>query len=138
MNDRSLSIFFIDDDKFLLDMYAVKFSKSGYEVRSATSPDEALKVLKDGFAPDILILDIVMPGMDGLELLERIRKEGLATKSVVVMLTNQNSPADIARAQKLNVSGYIIKASSIPSEVLEEVAKIYHKTAAPGEAAASA
>ena len=124
-NHKPLSILFVDDDKFLIDMYALKFSKNNFEVHTAQNPDNALKLVRDGLDPDILLLDIVMPGMDGLEFLDQLRKEGLIKKATVIMLTNQGLPDDIARAKKLNVDGYIIKATTIPSEVLYEVNKIY-------------
>ena len=124
-NHKPLSILFLDDDKFLIDMYALKFSKNNFEVHTAQNPDNALKLVRDGLDPDILLLDIVMPGMDGLEFLDQLRKEGLIKKATVIMLTNQGLPDDIARAKKLNVDGYIIKATTIPSEVLSEVNKIY-------------
>jgi CheY-like chemotaxis protein len=122
---KPLTLLFVDDDRFLLDMYALKFSKNNYNIHTSQSPEEALKSIRDGLEPDILLLDIVMPGMDGLEFLSILRKEKLVTKAVVIMLTNQGMPDDIARAKKLNVDGYIIKATTIPSEVLSEVEKIY-------------
>jgi CheY-like chemotaxis protein len=125
MENKSLNILFVDDDKFLLDMYAVKFAKNNFTVNTAQNPDDALKMLRDGLDPDVLLLDVVMPGMDGIELLSIIRKENLAKNSVVIMLTNQGLADDISRAKKLNVDGYIIKATTIPSEVLAEVQKIY-------------
>lgn len=121
------SVFFIDDDIFLLDMYTLKFTKHGFEVKTSTSPEDALKMLREGFKPDILLIDIVMPGMDGIELLGNIRKEQLVPESVVIMLTNQSGSSDIERAQKYSIHGYIIKAASIPSEVLAKVDEIYKK-----------
>jgi two-component system KDP operon response regulator KdpE len=118
-------ILFVDDDKFLLEMYALKFSKNNFEVNTAQGPEEALKVIRGGFEPDIMLIDVVMPGMDGIELLGTLRKENLIKKTVVIMLTNQGLPDDIARAKKLNADGYIIKATTIPSEVFAEVNKIY-------------
>lgn len=117
-------IFFIDDDSFLLDMYSLKFSKAGYEVKVANSTDLALKMIRDGFSPDIMLVDVVMPGMDGLELVSTIRGEKLLPSTVIIMLTNQSASDDVARAQKANVDGYIVKATSIPSQVLQEVEKI--------------
>lgn len=117
-------VFLIDDDRFLLDMYAIKFSKSGYEVKTADSTDSALKMLHDGYVPDVMITDIVMPGMDGLELVSSVKKERLIPSAKLIMLTNQGSSDDISRAKKLNVDGYIVKATTIPSEVLGEVEKI--------------
>lgn len=125
---KPTSILFVDDDNFLLDMYSLKFSKSNYSVNTAQSAEDALKMIKEGLEIDILLLDVVMPGMDGIELLTTLRKEGLLKKTVVIMLTNQGLPDDIAKAKKLNVDGYIIKATTIPSEVLVEVEKIYSNT----------
>lgn len=124
MNDTMKKILFVDDDKFLLDMYALKFSKAGYEVKTADSTDGAIKLIKEGYEPDVLLADIVMPGMDGLDMVSNIRKERLIPNAVVIMLTNQGASDDIARAKKLNVDGYIVKATTIPSEVLAEVEKI--------------
>jgi DNA-binding response OmpR family regulator len=123
--DKKPSILFVDDDQFLLDMYSIKFSNNNFDVHIARSPEDALKILRDSFIPDIMLLDVVMPGMDGIELLTIIRNENLAKGSVVVMLTNQGLPDDVMKAKKLNVDGYLIKATTIPSEVLSEVKKIY-------------
>ena len=120
-----MKILFVDDDKFLLDMYAFKFSKAKYEVSTAEGSEKALKMLREGLEPDILLIDVVMPAMDGIDFLGAIRKENLVNKAVVIMLTNQGLSDDIARAKKLNVDGYIIKATTIPSEVLTEVERIY-------------
>jgi len=117
-------ILLIDDDKFLLDMYVIKFGKAGYEVKTADSTDLGLKMVRDGFVPDVMLVDIVMPGMDGLDLVERIKKERLAPNAIVIMLTNQGAPDDISRAKKIGVDGYIVKATTIPSDVLNEVEKI--------------
>ena len=125
MDTKPIRILFVDDDKFLLDMYSLKFSKNNFEVNVTEGPEDALKVLREGPEPDVILLDVVMPGIDGIELLSIIRREKLVKKSVVIMLTNQGLPDDISRAKELNVDGYIIKATTIPSEVLSEVQKIY-------------
>ena len=125
-----VSIMLVDDDKFLIDMYSLKFSKAGFEVKFAMDADEAIKKLHDEPAPDILLLDVIMPGMTGLDLLEHIRKEKLVPNTIVVMLTNQGLANDIERARKYNVNGYLIKATTIPSEVVREVQNIYKNSIA--------
>lgn len=117
-------ILLVDDDKFLLDMYAIKFSKANYEVKTADSTDAGLKLVRDGYVPNVMLVDIVMPGMDGLELVSAIRRDKLAPDTVIIMLTNQGSSDDISRAKKMNVDGYIVKATTIPSEVLAEVERV--------------
>ena len=123
-NTNPKKILLVDDDRFLLDMYAIKFNKSGYEVKTADSTDGALQVIRGGYIPDIILADVVMPGMDGLEMIATIQKEHLAPDAKLIMLTNQGSSDDVGRARKLNIDGYIVKATTVPSEVLKEVENI--------------
>ncbi|OHB11489.1 MAG: hypothetical protein A3G05_01640 [Candidatus Zambryskibacteria bacterium RIFCSPLOWO2_12_FULL_45_14] len=121
---KNYTVLIVDDDKFLLDMYRKKFESSGATADVAVGSEEALAKLRGGAKPDILILDIVMPIMDGLELLETIRKEKLAPESVVIMLTNDSDQSKIEKARSLGIKGYIVKATRIPSEVVEEAMQI--------------
>jgi CheY-like chemotaxis protein len=122
--DKKYTVLLVDDDKFLLEMYRKKFEQSGAQVDIAVGSEEALSKLRNGAKPNILILDIIMPTMDGLELLGVIRKESLASDSVVIMLTNESDHEKIEKAKSLGIKGYIVKATSIPSEVVEEAIKI--------------
>lgn len=117
-------LYLVDDDRFLLDMYAVKFKAAGHDVTAFQSGEEALTALREKPAPDALLLDIVMPGMDGFDILQAIRTEQLAATTKVIILSNQGQESDLQRAKELNVAGYIIKASAIPSEVYSETMKI--------------
>lgn len=121
---KKYKIIIVDDDKFLLSMYSMKFNKEGMEVVAISDPKEAFDKFKEGLTADILILDVVMPGMDGIELLELVRKENLVQGAVVIILSNQGQQSDIDRAKAFNIQGYIVKATTIPSEVLREVLEI--------------
>lgn len=120
-------IYLIDDDRFLLDMYAVKFRAQGHEVTAFTQGKELLAALREKPAPDAMLLDIVMPEMDGFEILGEVRKEGLAKTTKVIILSNQGQESDIEKAKELGAAGYIIKASAIPSEVYTETISIIEK-----------
>jgi len=111
----------IDDDSFLLDMYALKFTQKGFQVTSLPSTLLALEQLRGGLSPSIIVVDLVMPGMDGFEFLEVIHTEGLAPNALVIVLSNLGEQEDVDRALKLGAAGYIIKASATPSEVVEKV-----------------
>lgn len=128
--DKKYDILIIDDDKFLLDMYSVKFNEQGFKVDVAFGGEEALKKLRDGYAPDVILLDIVMPGVDGFEFLEKMQKENIGGDPVVIVLSNQGQDTEIERAKKLGAKGYIVKASAIPSEVLERVIEIVEEKTA--------
>lgn len=125
--ENKKKILIVDDDKFLLSMYAMKFEKSGFQPETAPNGSEALEKLKEGFKPDILLMDIIMPVMDGFAMFETVLKDKLAPNAVFIMLTNQGLLADINRAKALGVHGYIVKATTIPSEVVDEVIDIYKK-----------
>jgi len=117
-------LYLVDDDRFLLDMYAVKFKAAGHDVTAFQNGEEALKALREQPAPDAMLLDIVMPGMDGFEILDAIHKEKLAPTTKVIVLSNQGQESDIEKAKALGAAGYIIKASAIPSEVFTETVRI--------------
>lgn len=125
MEDKKQKILIVDDDQLLLNIYTQKFAKGGFEVTVSTKGEEALEKLRGGFVPDILIIDVIMPSLDGFELLEKVKKEKLAEKAVVVMLTNQEQKIGVNEANKIGVDGYIIKADTTPSEVLEKVMEIH-------------
>lgn len=122
-------LYLVDDDRFLLDMYAVKFKAAGHTVTAFSGGEEVLKALREQPAPDAVLLDIVMPGLTGFEVLEAIKREQLAQTSKVIVLSNQGQESDIANAKQLGADGYIIKASAIPSEVFTETMKIIEATA---------
>lgn len=111
----------IDDDAFLLDMYALKFSQKNFQVSTASGTLEALEKLRGGYVPEIIVVDLVMPAMDGFEFLETVKNEGLAKDALVIILSNLGQQEDIDRGLKLGAAGYIIKASATPSEVVEKV-----------------
>jgi len=121
------SILIIDDDKFLLDMYAKKFNSSGFEVNVASGGDEALKIIEGGLNPDVLVTDVTMPGMDGFEFLEKLKSENKLPNALRIMLTNQNMEEDVKKAHNVGAHGYIVKATMIPSEVVEAVSEIINK-----------
>lgn len=124
--ENKKNILITDDDSFLLDMYATRFSHAEFTVSTSSSAEETIKKLKDGFTPDIMLMDVVMPVTDGFEMLEAINKEGLAQKTIKIYLTNLGQQEDIDKGKTLGALGYIVKANSTPSEVVEQVLQIIH------------
>ncbi|HEC94186.1 MAG TPA: response regulator [Candidatus Kaiserbacteria bacterium] len=123
--ETSYTIFLVDDDQFLLSMYVAKFQSSGHKVISFTSGRELLGALRERVQKiDALLLDIIMPDMNGFEILEELRREKLAQGAKIIILSNQGQDADMKHAKQFNVDGYIVKASAIPSEVVENTINI--------------
>lgn len=121
MTNEKHKILIIDDDEFLLEMYATKFKEEGFEVDIAPGGKEALEKIKNGPPSEIVLLDIVMPGMDGFELLEIIKKEGLIPTSKIIILSNLGQKDQIDRGLNLGAVDYIVKAYFTPSEVVKKV-----------------
>lgn len=111
----------VDDDKFLLDMYTFKFREKGFEVTQAFGSIDAINKLKGGINPEVILLDVVMPTMDGFEVLGLIKAEKLAPEAKVIILSNLGQPSDVEKGRTLGANGYVIKASATPSEVVEKV-----------------
>ena len=128
MNNTPQKICIVDDDPFLLDMYNLKFKQAGYDVSCFTDSTEALTALRGDTKYDAVLLDLVMPKTDGFEVLKAIREENLCSdKTVLVILSNQGQDKDIARAEEFSIDGYLIKANTLPSEVLEYVRNLLTK-----------
>ena len=124
MTGEKKKILIIDDDGFLLDMYALKFSQNNFDVSTFTDGSLAIEKLQSGLRPDVILLDLTMPVMDGFEVLEKINSEKLSEESTKIILSNKSQQEDIDRANGLGVSGYIVKANSTPTEVITQVQKI--------------
>lgn len=118
------TILIVDDDSFLLDMYAMRFTQSDFLVETAMSADEVISKLKAGLNPDVMLLDVVMPQTDGFELLEKINNEGFVPKTIKIFLSNLGQDQDIDRGKSLGAASYIVKANSTPSEVVTHVIEV--------------
>ena len=127
MAGEKKKILIIDDDNFLLDMYALKFNQNNFEVYVASNGVQAIEKIKGGLNPDVILVDIIMPEMDGFEMLEKINTDKLSPDSVKIILSNKSQQSDIDRGHSLGVAGYIVKANSIPAEVIEQVVSILAK-----------
>jgi CheY-like chemotaxis protein len=124
MEEKKIKILVVDDDSFLLDMYAFKFIQNNFEVFTAHSALQAIEKLKDGINPDIIMMDVIMPNMDGFEMLEKINKEKLSENSAKIILSNKGQQSDIEKGNSLGAIGYIVKVNSTPTEVVEKVIEI--------------
>ncbi len=128
--ENKQKICIIDDDPFLLDMYNIKFQQAGYNVSCFTDSSKALESFRSGEKYDVILLDLVMPKVDGFEVLRLIREENLCSENVlIIILSNQGQDKDINRAEEFGIDGYLIKANTLPSEVLDYVRDIINKNA---------
>ena len=114
-------IFIVEDDNVLRDVLVEKLSKSGYLVESAEDGEVAMQKLHAGINPDLILLDILMPKKNGMEVMEEINVDENLKKIPIVIISNSGQPVEIERAKALGARDFLIKAIFDPSEVLEKV-----------------
>jgi DNA-binding response OmpR family regulator len=112
----------IEDDLVISQMYRMKFESAGFEVQMAANGELGVE-LAENFEPDIILLDLQMPVMDGLEALKIMRKQPWGKKIPVIILTNLGEEESPKELKDLGVESYIVKANLTPSQVLERVKK---------------
>lgn len=120
-----INVMIVDDDHFILNMYKIKFEHVGFKVKTAANGQEALDVARSGYTPDVLLIDILMPVMGGVEFLQHIREEKLFEHVPIIVLSNQSQSTDISEAMKWGVKTYIVKATTVPSEIVEEIKNMF-------------
>ena len=124
-NNVQPKVFIVEDDRFLLDMYVIKFNERGFSVETAFGGQEALdQFAKDEVKPDVVLLDLVMPEVVGFEVLEQVKQKKLLPDSLIIILSNLGQKEDIDRGLALGADGYIVKASATPTEVVNRVLSI--------------
>ena len=122
-----MKILLVDDDTFLRDMYATKFIECGHDVTPAIHASDALRILSTVTDFDLMLVDMIMPGMTGVELLTELKSSMPDLKMKKIVLSNQGQDQDIEEANEAGAIGYIIKAQSVPSEVVKKVEEIMKK-----------
>lgn len=115
----------VEDDRLFSDIYAAKLAEEGFEALMATDGDEGLRMLIE-HKPDVILLDIILPKVTGLEMLERIRAHAdAAVRGVpVIVVTNLNQDTYVDKMRAFGVKAYFIKADVLFSQVLEKIREI--------------
>jgi len=120
-------IIIVEDDVFLSDIYQTKFTEAGYECLLAQDGARCLSLLESSVSPYVILLDIVMPKMDGLELLTFLKSNEKYKGIPVILLSNLGQDTDIKKGMELGALDYMIKAHYTPSEVVKKVEDILSK-----------
>ena len=121
--EKKVKILLIEDDPFLSSMYSTKFEMENFEVAAAEDGAKGLS-LASSHKPDIILLDILMPKMNGFEVLEKLKTDKEMKDIPVILLTNLNQRDDIEKGMALGAVDYLIKAHFMPSEVVDKIKKV--------------
>lgn len=112
------TILIVEDDKFLRDMLVNKFEDAGFGVNAATTGEEAFKMLARS-KPDIISLDLLMPDVDGFQVVERLKSNPETVNIPILILSNLMEKGDIDRALAAGAASYMVKATTTPNEIVE-------------------
>lgn len=116
-------ILIVEDDTFLLKMYGKKFEVEGFQVDTALDGEEGLAKVKT-FSPDLVLMDIMLPKLNGLEAISRIKADPSTAKIPVLVLTNLSTTDDAGTAAQRGAVGVLIKSNVTPSQVVAKVKAI--------------
>lgn len=116
-------ILIVEDDSFLRNLISQKLQKEGYEVAEAADGEEGLKKIKEE-KPDLILLDLILPEIDGFEVLRRVKEDPLLASIPVIILSNLGQREDIERGMNLGAADFLIKAHFTPGEIIEKIKNI--------------
>jgi two-component system, OmpR family, phosphate regulon response regulator PhoB len=120
------SILIVEDDAFILDTITRRFKKDGFAILLAKDGEQVEEVLKDNL-PNLILLDVLLPKMNGLEVLKKIKSDERTKGIPVVMFSNLGSPEDVKHAMELGATDYLVKANLSPNEVVNKVTNLLSK-----------
>lgn len=118
-----LTVLIVEDDQTLAQMYGTKFEAEGYLVLHAGDGSEGLVQAKQE-KPDIILLDVMMPKLDGFGTLAMLKADKAMSKIPVIMLTNLAQEEDIKKGKELGAVDYFVKANQTPGEIVNKVKKL--------------
>ena len=113
-------ILIVEDDKFLRELIGQKLLKEGYDIVEAVDGEKGIKSIKDE-KPDLVLLDLILPGMDGFEVLIKMKEDTAIAQIPVIILSNLGQKDDIEKGLKMGAVGYLIKAHFTPGEIIDKI-----------------
>ncbi len=113
----------VEDDKMLSSIYEMKLKNAGYTVETAYNGEEGLEKARS-FGPDLILLDLIMPVMDGYVMLTKLKADPLLRDIKVIVLTNLGQEDDIKRVIERGVLDYVIKTDAATTEIIEKIEQV--------------
>lgn len=120
------SILLVEDDQMISTMYQTKFSMEGYAIEVASDGAAGLEKVKTT-KPDVILLDIILPKLDGFAILKEVKSNPETAKIPVILLTNLGQDEDVKKGKTLGADDYFIKSNHTPAEIVEKVASLIAK-----------
>lgn len=128
IDPKKIHVLIVEDDQFLRELSTKKLKKEGFQVELAIDGDEGWAKIQS-MKPDVVLLDIILPGIDGFEILTRVRgSEDLTVREVpLILLSNLGQESDVAKGERLGADDYLIKANFTIDEIIEKIKSVLLK-----------
>ncbi len=110
----------VEDDKFLRDLIVQKLTREGFKMRGAVDGEEGLKMVREE-RPDLILLDLILPGLDGFEVLKRLKADAGTKDIPVIVLSNLGQKEDMDRAMAAGAEDFMVKAHFTPAEIVAKI-----------------
>jgi DNA-binding response OmpR family regulator len=120
MENEAKKILIVEDEEFLADMYRIKFQSEGFKVFVANNGTDGIKIATEEL-PDFILLDLVMPGIDGFQVLKTLRENENTKKLLIYVFSNLGQSSEVERGINEGADGYLIKSNLTPSQMMEKV-----------------
>ncbi|MCX6791262.1 MAG: response regulator [Candidatus Gribaldobacteria bacterium] len=121
-----MRVLIIEDDKFLRELMSKKLSSEGFETIEAVDGESGIKKMKEE-KPDMALLDLILPGIDGFEVLAKVKEDPATASIPVVILSNLGQREDVEKGLKLGATDYLVKAHFTPNEIIKKVRDVLSK-----------
>ncbi len=122
-NNKDIKILVAEDDKFISEIYFTKLSHENFNVIMANNGEEAL-ALATKEKPDLILLDVFMPKIGGMEVLKKIRSNSELDEIKIIMLTNVNETDYLSQAEEAGANAYMVKSNYTPQEVTDKIKEV--------------
>jgi len=113
-------ILVVEDDKFLRKVISLKLDREGYEVSEAVDGEKGAEKIKKE-KPDLVLLDLILPGIDGFEFLSKVKTDPVLSKIPIIILSNLGQKDDIEKGLKMGANDYLVKAHFTPDEIITKI-----------------
>jgi len=124
MTTQGKKILIVDDDPNIQDVYSAKLRADGFTVEIAPNAKAGEATIAGGYVPDVILLDIIMPGDNGIQLLGRMIKDPVLAQTKIIIFSNLDQRGDIDEAVLSKIAGYYLKVNMIPSDISKKIQEI--------------
>jgi len=116
-------ILIIEDDKFLRELITRKLTDEGFSIIEAVDGEDGLKKIKES-KPDLVLLDLILPSIDGFEVLSKIKADASIASIPIIILSNLGQKEEVEKGLDMGAVDYLIKAHFTPGEIIEKIKNV--------------